>query len=253
MRRIISLRMAATATLVILVLTTCLEIRDIARAGGLKIPRLPFAFGGAILDNLLAFTLMLAAAALLTRRRDGLLRGLGFRWTGWKAPALTALATVPCWIGLGMQGKVSTDLSPISLILLAVVFPLVEESVFRGFGFIFTRCELRWSFAAAALVQALIFGMVHWLDAGAGTGLALQIFLITSLGGVVFACLDAFDGFTIWSGWVFHMSLNAAWMVFSVSETAATGWIGNVLRSLSAALALLLLWKVRPRPTAKHA
>ncbi|HEV8695410.1 MAG TPA: CPBP family glutamic-type intramembrane protease [Lysobacter sp.] len=39
--------------------------------------------------------------------------------------------------------------------MLAVVFPLAEEIVFRGFGFVFVRRHLRWRFAAAALVQAL--------------------------------------------------------------------------------------------------
>jgi uncharacterized protein len=76
-------------------------------------------------------------------------RNLGLRWNGWRGPALTLLATGPVWIGLGSQGEIVADFNARSLLFLALIFPLAEEIVFRGFGFIFTRQRLGWPIALA--------------------------------------------------------------------------------------------------------
>lgn len=235
---------------VLLVLGLGLQVRDMATAIGLQIPPLPMPYGGSLLDNLIAVALALTTAFSLGRQRAALVRHLGLGWNGWRGPLLTALASAPCWIGLALLGQPSADVSLRDLLFLALLFPLAEEIVFRGFGFVFVRNDLRWRFAAAMLVQALAFGLVHWWSAGAGGGMALTIFGMTAVGAVIFAALDALDGYTIWSGWAFHVSLNAAWNVFTVPDEAVFGWSGNALRLFSAALALGLLWLVRKKSKA---
>ncbi|EGD10284.1 CAAX amino terminal protease family [Xanthomonas vesicatoria ATCC 35937] len=234
------------------VLLVALQVRDIAKAIGLPIPRIPVPYGGAILDNGLSVIVVLVAAALLYRSTPGdLLARLGLRWNGLGGPLLTLCATLPCWIGLWTQATaIGTD-DVLGLLWLAVLFPLAEEIVFRGFGFVFASRALAWRPALAALLQALVFGAVHWFGAGGGGGEALLIFAITGIGALLFAIVDAQDGYTIWSGWVLHVSLNAAWTVFAVSDSAASGWLGMALR-LSAVLLAMGLLRAFVRPAGLH-
>jgi len=240
------LKPLVTAIAVVLVLTAALELRKLAGLAGIDLPRFAMPYGRSSVDNLLA-VLLVAAAAFLIARRGSLFANLGLQWTGWRGPAVTLLATAPFWIGLACLGGLSHDFTARDLLFTALLFPLAEEIIFRGFGFVFVRKTLGWPMAAALLVQAAIFGLIHWLGAGAGTGVALQVLAITFAGGIVFAVLDALGGYSIWNGLVLHVSLNAAWTVFAVSQNAATGWTGNVLRIAGAVLAIALVYLVRRR------
>lgn len=239
-----------TAGLIVVTLLVSINLRDLAAWAGWTVPGLPMPFGGAVLDNGLGVLLAVGVAAWLLRPGQSLARALGLTGAGWQGPAIVLLATLPCWFGLWWLGGVSTDGTLLSLLMLAVLFPLAEEIIFRGLGFIFVRGQQHWPWWPAALLQALVFGAIHWWSFGGGGGIALQVLAMTTVGGLVLAALCSLDRNTLWSAVVLHVSLNLAWNVMQVSDSTAIGWQGNTLRLSAALLAVLGLWWLHRRRAA---
>ncbi|PZS69190.1 CPBP family glutamic-type intramembrane protease [Stenotrophomonas maltophilia] len=236
--------------LVLLGVGVGLNLRDIAAAIGAPIPALPMPYGGSLLDNALAVLLALLLAAQLRPRGVGLMASLGLRGNGWRGPMWVLLASLPCWLGLALLGTPNTALTALDATMLAVLFPLAEEVLFRGLGFVLLVKLIRGPWALLALPQALLFGWVHWLGFGGfdGGGTALFVGAVIALGGFIFAWLDHLDGDNLWCGLVLHVSMNLAWNVFSLDDTVALGWQATSLRIGTALLAVAVLtWHVRIR------
>ncbi|HFK2883795.1 TPA: CPBP family intramembrane glutamic endopeptidase [Stenotrophomonas maltophilia] len=227
-------RLPTTARLLLVLLGVGLglNLRDIAAAIGTPIPALPFPYGGSLLDNALAVLAALLLAALLRPRDMGL------------------LASLPCWLGLALLGTPNRALTALDAAMLAVLFPLAEEVLFRGLGFVLLVKIVRGPWPWLALPQALLFGMAHWLGFGGfdGGGIALFVGAVIAVGGFIFAWLDHLDGNTLWCGLVLHVSMNLAWNVFSPDDALALGWQPTSLRIGTALLAVAVLaWHVRLR------
>ncbi|MDT3432437.1 CPBP family glutamic-type intramembrane protease [Stenotrophomonas maltophilia] len=221
---------AARLLLVLLIVGVGLNLRDVAAAAGAPIPALPMPYGGSLLDNALAVLLALLLAALLRPRGVGL------------------MASLPCWLGLAVLGTPNTALTALDATMLAVLFPLAEEVLFRGLGFVLLVKLMRGPWSLFALPQVLLFGWVHWLGFGGfdGGGTALFVGAVIALGGFIFAWLDHLDGDTLWCGLVLHVSMNMAWNVFSLDDVVALGWQATSLRIGTALLAVAVLaWQVR--------
>ena len=234
---------AARVLLVLLGVGLGLNLRDLSAAVGLPIPALPMPYGGSLLDNALAVTVAVLLAALLRPRGVGLAASLGLRWNGASGPAWVLLASLPCWLGLAMLGTPNTALTALDASMLAVLFPLAEEVLFRGLGFVLLVKIVRGPWPLLALPQALLFGMVHWLGFGGfeGGGMALFVGAVIALGGFIFAWLDHLDGDTLWCGLALHVSMNLAWNVFSLDDAVALGWQATTLRIGTAVLAVVAL------------
>ncbi|HEL7631668.1 TPA: CPBP family intramembrane metalloprotease [Stenotrophomonas maltophilia] len=241
---------AARILLVLLGTGLGLNVRDIAAALGRPIPGLPIPYGGSLLDNALAVLVAVLLALLLRPRHMGLAESLGLRGNGMRGPLWVLLASLPCWVGLAALGRPNTALTALDATMLAVLFPLAEEILFRGLGFILLVKIVRGPWPLLALPQALLFGMVHWLGFGGfdGGGVALFVGAVIALGGFVFAWLDRLDGNTLWCGLALHVSMNLAWNVFSLDDAVALGWQATSLRIGTALLAVAVLaWDMRRR------
>lgn len=241
---------AVRVLLVLLGVGLGLNLRDIAAAIGTPIPALPIPYGGSLLDNTLAVLMAVLLALLLRPRGMGLLASLGLRGNGWGGPLWVLLASLTCWLGLALLGTPNTALTALDATMLAVMFPLAEEVLFRGLGFVLLVKIVRAPWPWLALPQALLFGMVHWLGFGGldGGGTALFVGAVIALGGFIFAWLDHLDGDTLWCGLILHVSMNLAWNVFSLDDAVALGWQATGLRIGTALLAVAALaWQVRRR------
>lgn len=110
--------------------------------------------------------------------------GLGLRGNGWRGPMWVLLASVPCWLGLALLGTPNTALTTLDATMLAVLFPLAEEVLFRGLGFVLLVKLMRGPWPLLSLPQALLFGWVHWLGFGGfdGGGTALFVGAVIALG-----------------------------------------------------------------------
>lgn len=241
---------AVRVLLVLLGVGLGLNLRDIAAAIGTPIPALPIPYGGSLLDNALAVLMAVLLALLLRPRGMGLLASLGLRGNGRGGPLWVLLASLTCWLGLALLGTPNTALTALDATMLAVLFPLAEEVLFRGLGFVLLVKIVRAPWPWLALPQALLFGMVHWLGFGGldGGGTALFVGAVIALGGFIFAWLDHLDGDTLWCGLILHVSMNLAWNVFSLDDAVALGWQATGLRIGTALLAVAALaWQVRRR------
>lgn len=241
---------AARILLVLLGTGLGLNVRDIAAALGRPIPGLPIPYGGSLLDNALAVLVAVLLALLLRPRHMGLAESLGLRGNGMRGPLWVLLASLPCWVGLAVLGRPNTALTALDATMLAILFPLAEEILFRGLGFILLVKIVRGPWPLLALPQALLFGMVHWLGFGGFDGGAVALFVgaVIALGGFVFAWLDRLDGNTLWCGLALHVSMNLAWNVFSLDDAVALGWQATSLRIGTALLAVAVLaWGARRR------
>ncbi len=197
------------------------------------------------LRSLLEILLVLGAVCLLHRMGPG----AGLRELGWRRPALVALgvmaaAVAPMWIVFALTMPPNPEFRPPEVLYLALLSPLAEETVFRGFAFGQLWRRAGWGLWPALVVCALAFGYGHADDAGSlaeGAGLLL----LTGFGAGVFSWLYARWG-TLAAPVALHVLMNLAWSVWSVGDSALAGWMPFALQIGTAVLAILLtLWASR--------
>ena len=154
------------------------------------------------------------------------------------------ICTLPMFIGFSIVFDFNPEVS-INAILIAVISAgFFEEVYFRGFLFGLPFRKTKLGFILSVFFGALYFGSLHLYQSTAFTEL-LGIFLITFLGGILFAWVYAEWNFNIWVAIFLHMLMNLSWELFSVSDNALGGIYANIFRFLTVALiiGLTVLYK----------
>ena len=193
------------------------------------------------------------ALALVHRLRPGAaLREVGFGHPPHRTAGFSLLATLPMFVTYGhAAGFMPAKLDWGFTLMTAVMAPLAEEVLFRGFLFGQLRRRAAWSFWGAALVGLVPFALGHihqGYQAGHGPWGILGVLAITGAGHLFFAWLLERWG-DLWVPVGMHALMNLWWHLFAVDSTALGGLQANVARVLTVGLAIgLTLWLRRGRP-----
>jgi membrane protease YdiL (CAAX protease family) len=146
------------------------------------------------------------------------------------APLLFALVIFAPAAAAGVFiAKPVANLDVGELVLLALVFPVFEEILFRGLAIGSLMRIANWPFLPAALLAAAAFGLSHAYQGETFAEIAGAV-AFAGLGAILWGWLFVRWGFNLWPGIFLHVGLNALWQVFDLGENVIGGWTGNVLR-----------------------
>jgi len=177
--------------------------------------------------------------AAIVNRKSSFLQNLGLKGSILEGLAFALICTLPLFIGFKIVFDFNTEIKLDTILISVLAAGLFEELYFRGFlfGLIFRYTKI--GFIPAVIFGAIYFGMLHLYQSN-DTGELIGIFLITFLGGILFAWVYAEWNYNIWVPIFLHMFMNLAWELFSVSDNALGGIYANVFRGICIALIIIL-------------
>lgn len=217
-----------------------------------------FRHQSAYLANILlnAVQIGLISLAVSLTHRIGLKRivkELGLWAHPGRAFTFAFLASLPMLIGFALTA--TPHLSVIGLLTWTVIAPITEEIGFRGYLFRQLYRRAGWGFWPAALINSVLFALIHVYQAFLGEFNIWElvgIVAITGLGGWFFAWLFVRWKDNLWVPIAVHILMNTWWELFAIDKTALGGWIANGTRILTIVLAVVLtiykdsIWKPLP-------
>jgi hypothetical protein len=181
-------------------------------------------------------------------RKEPILKSLGLYGSIIKGFLFALICTLPLFIGFSFIFEINPEISVNKILIAVVSAGFFEELYFRGFLFGLLYKYTKLGFVPAVFLGALIFGLIH-LYQSTNISELIGIFLITFLGGLIFAWVYAEWKFNLWTAIFLHMLINFSWELFDVSDNALGGIYGNVFRFLSIVLVfgLTILYKKRKK------
>jgi len=189
--------------------------------------------GIVIVGTLIQSVFLLGAAYVLARSvtpariwHFGLRRAPLWRTVGWATLGMVAFYVLTAIYGALVQPDVEQDVTDTlgaddgtfgliaAGVMVMVVAPFAEEAFFRGF--FYRALRTRWPVAVAALIDGLIFGLIHFSFDGAD---GLLILPPLAFLGVIFCLVYEKTG-TLWAVVGMHVFNNAV----AFSYQADDGW-----------------------------
>ncbi|MEO1450939.1 MAG: type II CAAX endopeptidase family protein [Bacteroidota bacterium] len=192
------------------------------------------------------------AGTLILHRGQQFLGNLGLNASILRGGLFALLCTLPMFIGFAIVFEFNTELTAYTILTSVIAAGFFEELYFRGFLFGQVFRNSRLGFILSVILGALIFGSVH-LYQGNSLGESTGIFMVTFMGGVLFAWVYAEWDFNLWTSIFLHMFMNLAWGLFSAGSNALGSMYSNIFRVLTIALAIILTIRYKRRKGLKLA
>ena len=131
------------------------------------------------------------------------------------------------------------------MILINVIAAAIfEELYYRSFLFGQLFRHTRLGFILSVLLGAVLFGLIHLYQSNELTEW-IGVFLITFLGGILFAWVFTEWNYNLWIPIFLHLFMNLSFEMFSAGENALGGIYLNIFRTITVILiiALTLIYK----------
>jgi membrane protease YdiL (CAAX protease family) len=205
---------------------------------------------GALKIALWVPTAVLAVMALRGGSWRDAVGELGLLSPAWRGTGLVALATVPMVALLLSAGGWSVR--PSALVSVALLGPLAEEVLYRGFFFQQLCQRARWPMWAAALASALAFAIAHHQDFDVTLTVGLlrndlatpltilgPPLLATLAGGCLFAWMT-WRWRSLWPAIVLHGAMNFWW---DITPRTVDPIVATIAHGTAIGLAILVTGK----------
>jgi membrane protease YdiL (CAAX protease family) len=176
---------------------------------------------------------------------------LGLTRAAWPGTRLALAATLPMAAMLATAPGIRVNMG--SLVSAAVLGPLAEEVLYRGFLFQQLWHRARWPVWAAALGSALVFALAHHKDLDETLVLGvlrndlttpLAVLLPPTLATVAGGCLFAWITWrwrSLWPAIALHGAINFWW---DLAPQGAGSVIAGSTQGVALALMVLLTWRL---------
>ncbi len=174
---------------------------------------------------------------LLISRKSNFFKNFGLDKSVSRGFLFALVCTLPMYVGFSFVFDFNPEISLDTILISVVSAAFFEELFYRGFLFGLPFKKTILGFVPSVFFGALYFGMLHLYQSTELKEL-LGIFMITFLGGILFAWVYAEWKFNIWIPIFLHMLMNLSWELFAVSDNALGGIYSNVFRLVTIVLVI---------------
>jgi membrane protease YdiL (CAAX protease family) len=195
--------------------------------------------------------ILLTIILLAVIRRQGLLpsiRQLGFDQPIGEAMGFVLLAVLPLLLVYLLLEGLNPDFSWTYFVFSALVAPVFEEILFRGFLFGQLMKWVKWPFWAAAMANVVPFAWSHLYQSNGTITEDLSILLLIGSGAFLFAWLYKEWDFNIWVLIGYHAAANALFYIFSPGDTVIANTLSTVM-IIFGVFNMIMVTKFRTRIT----